>query len=102
HLAGCSRCRAALAELTSTVSLLSRVRAEDAQRIVDQDAGDTAPVRVLAAARARRARRRVVAWMIGAAAAVVVATTVIVSLLMLRSPEAVALEPVGGAPVTAS
>src|SRR5690606_15579572 len=82
HLAGCSRCRAALAELTPTVSLLSRVSAEDAQRIVDQDAGDAVPVRVLAAARARQgARRRIVAWAIGAAAAVVVATAVIVSTL---------------------
>lgn len=103
HLAGCSRCRAALAELTPTVSLLSRVSAEDAQRIVDQDAGDAVPVRVLAAARARQgARRRIVAWAIGAAAAVVVATAVIVSTLVLRPPEAVALDPVGGAPVTAS
>lgn len=103
HLAGCARCRDAVAELGPTVSLLSQVHAEDAQRIADQDAEDMAPMRVLAAARARRrTRRRIGAWVVGAAAAVVVATVIAVSMLALRPAPAVALEPVGGAPVSAS
>lgn len=103
HLAGCDRCREAVAELTSTVFALARVSAEDAQRIADQDADGAAPVRVLAAARARRrTRRRAVTWIVGAAAAVVVAVVVSVALLVPRPAEAVALEPVGGAPVVAT
>ena len=103
HLAHCPRCREAVAELTSTVVLLSQVRSEDAQRIAEQDADGAAPVRVLAAARARRTRRRrLTAWVVGAAAAVIVATVVSVALLMPRPAEAVALEPVGGAPVVAT
>lgn len=103
HLAECERCRSAVAELASTVAALSRVSAEDAQRIADQDADDAAPVRVLIAARARRRhRRRLAAWAAGIAAAVVVATAVSVSLLLPRPVEAVALEPVDGAPVVAT
>lgn len=103
HLAHCARCRAAVAELGPTVALLSRVSAEDAQRIADQDAEDARPARVLAAARARSARRRrIEAWGAGAAAAVVVAVVVSVSLLLPRPAEAIALEPVGDAPVTAT
>jgi hypothetical protein len=102
HLAECPRCRAAVAELGSTVSLLSQVSTEDALRIGAQDA-DAGAVRVLADARARRsARRRIGAWAAGIAAAVVVAAVVSVSLLMPRPAEAVALEPVAGAPVTAT
>src|SRR5690606_5853388 len=103
HLAECPRCRAAVAELGSTVSLLSQVSAEDALRIGAQDPDDAGAVRVLAAARARRsARRRIGAWAAGIAAAVVVATVVSVSLLLPRPAEAVALEAVAGAPVTAT
>ncbi|WP_417554340.1 anti-sigma factor family protein [Microbacterium sp.] len=103
HLAECERCRVAVAELTSTVAALARVSAEDAQHIADQDADGAAPVRVLAAARARRrTRRRAASWIVGAAAAVVVATVISVALLMPRAPEAVALQPVGGAPVVAT
>uniref|UniRef100_UPI0028B02747 hypothetical protein n=1 Tax=Microbacterium sp. TaxID=51671 RepID=UPI0028B02747 len=64
---------------------------------------DAGPVRVLAAARARRrTRRRIGAWAAGISAAVVVATVVSVSALSPRPAEAIALEPVDGAPVTAS
>nr|WP_232528348.1 zf-HC2 domain-containing protein [Microbacterium sp. MAH-37] len=102
HLAHCAACRAAVAELGPTVSLLSRLGADDAQSVDDQDAADAGPVRVLAAARARRSRRRrVAAWASGIAAAVVVGVVVSVSMLMPRPAEAIALEPVAGAPVSA-
>lgn len=101
HLAECRRCRDAVAELGPTVALLSRLGADDAERVTD--AGDDGPVRVLAAARERRRRRRSIgAWTAAAAAAVVVATVVSVSALMPRPPQAIALAPVDGAPVTAS
>lgn len=103
HLADCPRCRAAVAEIGSTVSLLSQVDAEEALRIGTRDADDAGAVRVLAAARAlRSARRRLGAWAAGIAAAVVVALAVSVSLLLPPPADAVALEPVAGAPVTAS
>ncbi|REJ07701.1 hypothetical protein DY023_03465 [Microbacterium bovistercoris] len=102
HLAHCAACRAAVAELGPTVSLLSRLGADDAQSIADQDATDAGPVRVLAAARARRSRRRrVVAWASGIAAAVVVGVVVSISMLTPRPAPAIALEPVAGAPVAA-
>lgn len=101
HLADCPRCRDGVAELAPTVALLSRLGAEEAERATD--AGDAGPVRVLAAARERRrTRRRIGAWAAGIAAAVVVATVVSVSALSPRPAEAIALEPVDGAPVTAS
>ena len=101
HLADCRQCRDAVAELLPTVTLLSRIGAEEAERAAD--AGDAGPVRVLAAARERRrARRRIGAWAAGIAAAVIVATVVSVSALSPRAPEAIELEPVHGAPVTAS
>ncbi|MEV7631412.1 zf-HC2 domain-containing protein [Microbacterium sp. NPDC089318] len=101
HLADCQRCRDAAAELAPTVALLSRLGAEEAERATD--AGDAGPVRVLAAARnRRRARRRIGAWAAGIAAAVVVATVVSVSALSPRPAAQIALEPVDGAPVTAS
>lgn len=101
HLAECPRCRDAVAELGPTVALLSRLGVEDAERMMDAD--DVGPVRVLAAARERRRlRRRIGAWTAGIAATVVVATVVTVSALTPRPPEAIALQPVAGAPVTAS
>lgn len=102
HLAHCARCRAAVAELGPTVSLLSRLSSDEAQPSADRDAEDAGPVRVLAAARARRARRRrVVVWASGVAAALIVGVVVSVSMLTPRPPEAIALEPVAGAPVSA-
>jgi hypothetical protein len=102
HLAHCAACRAAVAELGPTVSLLSRLSADEAQSVAAQDAADAGPVRVLAAARARRSRRRRIgAWASGIAAAVVVGVVVSVAMLMPRPVEAIALEPVGGVPVSA-
>lgn len=101
HLAGCALCREAVAEVGPTVSLLSRLSAADAEQA--GEVIDSGPVRVLAAAREkRRARRRLVVWASGIAAAVVVATVVSVSLLAPRPPGALAMQPVDGAPVTAS
>ncbi|MFE6995452.1 zf-HC2 domain-containing protein [Microbacterium sp. NPDC057659] len=102
HLARCAACRAAAAELGPTVSLLSRLSADEAQAVVDPDAADAGPVRVLAAARARRSRRRrVAAWASGVAAAVVLGVVATVAVLLPRPAEAIALEPVAGAPVSA-
>lgn len=101
HLAECARCRDAVAELTPTVALLSRLGAEEAERLADAD--DNGPVRVLAAARERRRRRRRIgAWAAGAAAAVIVASVVSVAALSPRPPDPIALEPVDGAPVIAT
>ncbi|WP_336645994.1 zf-HC2 domain-containing protein [Microbacterium sp. USHLN186] len=101
HLTRCARCRDAVAELSSTVSLLSLLDAGDVERI--SDAGDVAPVRVLAAARERRLRhRRIGAWAVGAVAAVVVALGISVAALTPRPAEAMLMDPVAGAPVTAS
>ena len=101
HLADCGRCRDAVAELTPTVALLSRLDLDEAERV--GDAGDAGPMRVLEAARQRhRVRRRIGMWAAGIAAAVLVATVVSVSALSPRPPQVIALEPVDGAPVTAS
>lgn len=101
HLADCGRCRDAVAELAPTVALLSRLDADDAEQAAT--GGDAGPLRVLAAARRRRrVRRRIGVWAAGIAAAVVVATIVSVSALSPRPAEMIALEPVDGAPVTAT
>ncbi|GAA2901533.1 zf-HC2 domain-containing protein [Microbacterium esteraromaticum] len=101
HLADCGRCRDAVAELTPTLALLSRLDADEAERAATS--GNAGPMRVLAAARERRRiRRRIGVWAAGIAAAVVVATIVSVSALSPRPAEMIALEPVDGAPVTAT
>lgn len=102
HLAECPECRAALAELVPAVSLLSRVRAEDAERI---GVGGTDPVapKLLSIARARRRRRRRVLWAgVGIAAALAIAVPVTVVALTPRPAVSVALDAAASVPVSAT
>lgn len=101
HLSQCPECRAAVAELVPAVSLLSRVRAEDAARI---DAGEPDPAapKLLSIARARRRRRRALWVGVGIAAALAIAVPVTVVALAPRPAVSVALEGSGPAPVSAT
>ncbi|UNK69862.1 zf-HC2 domain-containing protein [Microbacterium sp. H1-D42] len=98
HLAGCARCRAAVAELTPAVGLLSRLNADAvASGAGDIDADDTAAagVKLLDIARARRRTRRRRTWAaVGIAAAIAIAVPVGVVALSPRPAVSVALEQV--------
>lgn len=84
HLEECAECRRAVAELSPTVGLLSRVTAADAERIEDgPDAGVRTGLVSLARERARRRRRTW--WIAGAAAAVLVVAAVAVPVTIAQS-----------------
>ncbi|MDQ4213952.1 zf-HC2 domain-containing protein [Microbacterium capsulatum] len=105
HLAHCAACRSAVAELGPAVALLSRLSAEDAERIdepVDEAPSD-APIRLLQAARTRRRnRRRALWWGAGAAAAVAIAVPLSLALLAPRPAVSVELEGAAYVHATAS
>ena len=109
HLAQCSACRAAIAELAPMPGLLSRVAPERAESLLrSTDAEAPAPehrarLLSLAAARSRRRRRAGVAGLAAAAVIVVAAVAVPVVSSQLRPPSTtVALEQVIDAPLEAS
>ncbi len=102
HLAGCARCRAAVAELTSTAALLSRLSADDAERISTPPADD-APIRLSEiAGRRRRSRRRAIWAAAGIAAALVIAVPVAVAAFAPRPAVEVALDPAAYTHATAT
>ena len=102
HLAGCEQCRAAVAELVSTAALLSRLSAEDAERI-SQPPVDDAPVRLHEMVRRRRrARRRTIWAAAGFAAALVIAVPVGIAVLTPRPAVEVALAPAAYTSATAT
>lgn len=102
HLAGCVRCRAAVAELGSTAALLSRLSAADAERISEPPLDD-APIRLHEIARRRRRFRRRAIWMAaGIAAALVIGVPVGVAVLAPRPAVEVALDPSGYTAATAT
>jgi hypothetical protein len=113
HLDECPECRRAVAWLTPTAGLLSRLSADDADRI-DRDAfgspadddGSPHPVQVLESARHRSRRRRRVRVVALVAAAVLVVTAIAVPLSVtsvLPSPaRTFALESTTGVPLQAS
>lgn len=103
HLAACTRCRDAVADLAPTAGLLSRLAPERA-RALDASPGPADTVRARVAAGARRRRRR--AWALAAAAAIVagaaVAVPVTIAATAPREGAVHALEDVAGAPLEAS
>ena len=102
HLAECADCRAAVAELTPTVGLLSRLSAEDAGRIGSAVPDPAAP-KLLSIAHARRRRRRRALWAgVGIAAALAIAVPVTVVALAPRPAVSVALEGAASVPVSAT
>lgn len=102
HLAECSACRAAVAELVPAVAVLSRVRPEDAARIGAPQADPAAP-KLISIARAHRRRRRRLLWAgVGLAAALAIAVPVTVVALAPRPAVSVALEGSGSVPVRAT
>lgn len=111
HLAECSECRAAVAELAPTAGLLSRLSAERARAVGAEDAHVASPApdpalrgRVVHAARRRRARRRL-AWTLAASVALVgvaVPSVIAVSGALQPAGTVYALDDIGGAPLEAS
>ncbi len=110
HLSECAQCRRAVAELTPTVGLLSRVTAERAETIGIAAAGDDAiggpepgmRAGVISLA-ARRARGRRLWWAAAAAAVIIVAAVAVpVGFAVTAPPPAVAMTAVDNAPVEAS
>jgi len=86
HLAACPECRRAVAELSPTIGLLSRVSPERAASIdaaladgqVDQDGPDSSVRAEVVSLGERRALRRRRTWWLAAAAAVVLVVAAIV------------------------
>ena len=113
HLADCAECRRAVAELSPTVGLLSRVSPERA-RSIDAEltdgavgvAGPDSSVReeVVARAQRRAMRRRRTWWVAAAAAVVLVIAAIAIPVTITRSaPTAsVALEAIADVPIEAS
>lgn len=113
HLADCARCRRAVAELSPTVGLLSRVSAERAESIDAGLAGDAAGLggpdgsmrdEVISVARRRTQRRRRTWWAVAAAAAVLVIAAIAIPITIVRTaaPESFAMEAVADVPIEAS
>ncbi|HEX5728843.1 zf-HC2 domain-containing protein [Microbacterium sp.] len=112
HLAGCGECRRAIAELSPTVGLLSRVSADRAAGIDAELAegavaeGPDASVRdeVVVLARRRAIRRRRNWWVAAAAAVVVLIAAIAIPVTIVRSAPtaAFALEAVADVPLEAS
>ena len=110
HLEGCAQCRQAIAELASTVALLSRLTPEDVRAMEagahDQDAQADAAVRAQISVLDRSRRRRRSTWWAAAAAAVaivVAGVSVPLTIAALAPPAAsFALEDVADVPLSAS
>lgn len=117
HLDECPDCRRAIADLTSTVGLLSRVTAEDVEQIDEEQIGDErtdaeespdaavrpAEVLELARERARRRRRNRLVALIAAAVLVIAAVAVPLTMSSLTRPsESFALSATTGIPLQAS
>jgi hypothetical protein len=112
HLADCPECRRAVAELSPTIGLLSRVSPERAASIdaaladgqVDLGGPDSSVRAEVVSLGERRALRRRRAWWLTAAAAVVlvVAAIAIPVTLARTAPTAFALETVADVPLEAS
>jgi len=109
HLDVCADCRRAIAELTPTVGLLSRISAEDAEAIDDaedpgDDSTDAAAVISFARERSRRRRRMRVVALVAAAVLVIAAVAVplSVSSFVPRATESFALQSASGIPLEAS
>jgi len=112
HLAGCGECRRAIAELSPTVGLLSRVSADRAAGIDAELAeGAVAEVpdasvrdEVVVLARRRAVRRRRNWWVAAAAAVVVLIAAIAIPVTIVRSAPtaAFALEAVADVPLEAS
>jgi len=112
HLASCPQCRSAVAELSPTAGLLSRVSAERAQSIdaatangpVDGD-GPAWSVRdeVVSLGERRAARRRRTWWLVAAAAVVVIVAAIAIPVTLNRAAPTVsfALEAVADIPLHA-
>jgi hypothetical protein len=112
HLAECAECRSAVAELSPTVGLLSRVSAERAQSIDAQPAngpvdggGPDSSVRaeVLSRGERRALRRRRTWWLAAAAAVVVIIAAIAIPLTLSRAAPTAsfALEAVADIPLEA-
>ena len=113
HLAGCAECRRAVAELSPTVGLLSRVSPERAQSIdaergegrIEGDGPDTALRAEVVSLGERRALRRRRTWWVAAAAAVVLLVAAIaipVTIARTAPTASFALEAVEDIPLQAS
>ncbi|MFK0242785.1 zf-HC2 domain-containing protein [Microbacterium sp. NPDC090281] len=109
HLAQCTECRTAIAEIAPMPGLLSRVTPERAESLLRAPDAETptpehrARVLSLATERARRRRRAWIAGIAAAAAIVVAAVAVPVIATQLRPPSTtIALEQLRDAPLTAS
>lgn len=113
HLEDCGECRRAVAELSPTVGLLSRISPEQARRIeTDLAAGDvgtagpaeTVRAEVVSLARRRAVARRRTWWTAAAAAAalVVAAITIPVTVAVTAPAPSFALESVADVPLEAS
>ncbi|MGF2948621.1 anti-sigma factor family protein [Microbacterium sp. YY-02] len=102
HLAECAQCRAAVAELTPTVGLLSRLNAEDVASDRDDAGIALAGAKLIDIARARRRTHRRRTWTaIGVAAAIAISTPVGVVTFAPRPAVSVAMEQVVPVPVDA-
>jgi hypothetical protein len=109
HLETCPECRRAVGELSSTVTMLSRVSAGEAEGVLDNEADDpresAARAQLVSLDRAR-ARRRRRTWWIAAAAAIVIAVGAVgtpVTIAALNRPTAAfALQDVGDVSLAAS
>ncbi|SFS08564.1 Putative zinc-finger [Microbacterium sp. cf046] len=113
HLADCAECRRAVAELSPTLGLMSRVSAERARSIDAESAEGAAGAgepdgsvraEVISLARRRAQRRRRAWWAAAAAAVVIVVTAIAIPVSIVRSapPAAYALEAVADVPLEAS
>jgi hypothetical protein len=112
HLAGCPDCRRAVAELSPTVGLLSRVSPERAASIdaaladgrLEMDGPDSSVRAEVVSLGERRARRRRRTWWLAAAAAVIlVVAAIAIPVMLARTAPTVsfALETVADVPIDA-
>ncbi|MET0734804.1 MAG: zf-HC2 domain-containing protein [Microbacterium sp.] len=103
HLEECPECRHAIAELTSTVGLMSRLPPESVAR--SADAGpDSLTSQGLVDLAAQRSRRRTRTWWIAAAAAVLIVVAAVATPIAigLRDDPMVAMASVSDVPLEAS
>lgn len=104
HLADCPLCRAAVAELSPTVGLLSRLNGDDvaSDAVASDQARDAARAKLLDIARARRRTRRRRTWTaVGVAAVLAIAVPIGIAVVTPRPAVSVALEQVIPVPVDA-
>lgn len=107
HLDDCADCRSAIAVLAPTVGLLSRLTADDAARIDEEEGPDAASRAGFVSLARASARRRARTWWIGAAAAAVVLIVAAIAIPVAisatsRPTTGFALESVTDVPIEAS